>query len=868
MSPDPAEFWGWVKSHNLPIVLAEGAGDSMGALSQGHIAIGLPGHHMAFTPGTADLKPELLWILEGCPRVTIAFDQDTKDKTRRVVDGSRRKVGFALKSIGCMVTVATWDTSQGKGFGDLAPGHQDAALKGAMPLSLWVTQGYLELGREPDVKVNERYLQSPLPLDKPLVGVKSPKGTGKTEALGPLVESVRGNGGAVVLSHRIQLCKAICDRVGLPYIDEIRSAPKGFRAGYGLVVDSLHGDAQCGGFRASEWAGATVVIDEVEQVLWHVLNSKTCQRYRHKILVEFEALLKIAGRVIVLDADLSAPTLEWLEHVTGHKAWVLENEYRPSVAPEAFTYESSHDLLASLNAALENGEKAFVITQSKDVNREFAAKNLETLLNNNHPHLKILRLDADTVADRTHPGYGAVSTINESCQLYDVVIVTPVIETGVSIDIRGHFNGVWGFFPGVTPEPSVRQALARVREDVPRHFWAKTTGHGMVSGRGLSAKACIDWALGNASLALMLAGWDDSEDCITPPDGATLVLWAKMSARINVGLNCQRAILEGNLIREGWQLYAGSPPDEDLKVELKATKAANWEASCEARANAVPLTEIEADRLDRARGLTQSERDSLDRYKAEKIYCIPATPDLFRADDEGLYPRIRLFYYMEMGREALPARESKALTNALESGGGKLWVPDVGRVLLGHKIAALDALNIPGLIEDPDREFRNSDIDLIEWHKKAIHCRQDIHRVLGVALTPTLSPVRALKAILDIAGVELTCIGRDKINGKAGDRVYQIVPFSELNTKILEAWLERDTPEPHTPDPLALIDIHVERVDPDPEPEQISLPIPITWEGEPMLLMGERDGCKLLAFPGTEGDSSCWLAIPGESYHA
>jgi len=37
-----------------------------------------------------------------------------------------------------------------------------------------------------------------------------------------------------------------------------------------------------------------------------------------------------------------------------------------------------------------------------------------------------------------------MTSLNQVLGNYDVVLASPVIETGVSIDIRGHFTSVWG----------------------------------------------------------------------------------------------------------------------------------------------------------------------------------------------------------------------------------------------------------------------------------------------------------------------------------------------------------------------------------------------------------------------------------------
>ena len=242
--------------------------------------------------------------------------------------------------------------------------------------------------------------------------------------------------------------------------------------------------------------------------------------------------------------------------------------------------------------------------------------------------------------------------------------------------------------------------------------------------------------------------------------------------------------------------------------------------------------------------MTKEERDALDRYHIEKAYCLPISPELARLDDDGLFPKLRLFYFLGMGREYLPQRDKAVIDMALEHGNGKLWLPDIPRNYLGGKVAALEALNIPALIADPDREFRGSDPELVAWFERAIHCRRDIKKFLGVSLSPASTPIKTLKTVLGTIGVTLKMKGRDKVNGKAGDRIYGIVPHGNIEISVLAAWIERDTPQvdplatepPQTqtgqgvgdvlgsgsasePDPLAVIDlIYKPLVDPDPDP--------------------------------------------------
>ena len=73
----------------------------------------------------------------------------------------------------------------------------------------------------------------------------------------------------------------------------------------------------------------------------------------------------------------------------------------------------------------------------------WGTKTLEARLLELNPDLRFLRIDRESLADPNHPAYGGIDKLNELLKYYDVVLASPVIETGVSINIRGHFDSVW-----------------------------------------------------------------------------------------------------------------------------------------------------------------------------------------------------------------------------------------------------------------------------------------------------------------------------------------------------------------------------------------------------------------------------------------
>lgn len=379
-------------------------------------------------------------------------------------------------------------------------------VESALPFSAWKLKGYKELSYPAQVELNNRYIPFDLivPETARLMGMKAPKGSGKTELIARVAKETLAQGRKVlVVAHRVQLTEALCDRVGVPSIYEIRSEDgsreelkqvKDFARlnGSGLCVDSLYPDSQAW-FNPDDWKDATIIIDESEQVFWHLLNSSTCRKDRPAILRSLESLIAGAlhpeseGRVILSDADLSDTSINLIKGLAGQpdlEPWLLVNHWKGTPwktyhypggievlkneeTGKAEKVSGRENFLSALDRYIESTEKAvMVMTDSQKARSKYGTYNLEQRYKAKFPDKRVLRIDSETLELKDHPAFGCISRLNEVLTNFDIVICSPSVETGLSINIQGHFDSVWGFFTGGLAENSVRQMLARVREPV------------------------------------------------------------------------------------------------------------------------------------------------------------------------------------------------------------------------------------------------------------------------------------------------------------------------------------------------------------------------------------------------------------------
>lgn len=636
---------------------------------------------------------------------------------------------------------------------------------------------------DPHSTVNERYL-SELP-DELFLAIKSAKGTNKTGAIAELLRWLENR--KTALTHRRALGGASGERFDLPFHefggDLVRLS------GCCICIDSLIR------LERKHW-GRIIVIDEVEQFIVHLLLSTTdVAEHRAQTIQLLAEMLQQAERIIIADADLSPVALRFIEVLSGRKFHVLENTYKgPDLYP-IYHYERRETWLNELKSTLDSGKRVLVLTDSqkaKNKGGKWSSQALEGWIGERFPQLKVLRIDSESLADPNHPAYGCVVDINEVILYYDVVIASPSIETGVSIDIRGHFDMVFGVFCGHLPENSTRQFLARLRENVPRHICLPTKGLCETAGGGTET-----WQIMGSHKAAVKAIRQRYLDEFTVIDEAgyshtnnvALDTWAAICARQNLAVRNYREIVLGMLAIEGHTITEVDCVNVDKTEQqlLGECKDVLYAVQTHEKVNAPDTDDREFERLNTARSLTRPERNQLEKAKLARRYLVAVCPQLVALDDDGLYSKLRLLFFATVGREHLPKRDKAILAKGAEHG---QFAPDTNRALYGHRVALLEALGIPAMLADRGREFRATDADVIELHAAAFAHRKAIKALLGFWIPENSTPMHVLSLMLDRLGLTTHCVKREGPRG-ARVRVYRLDDLP-LHLSILDAWLARE----------------------------------------------------------------------------
>lgn len=845
-------FWQWIVKNKLPIILCEGVKKAAALLTLGYAAIALPGITSGYRVNKNSqgkilcrkLIPELAVFTETSRTFYICFDYETKPKTIKAVNNAITHLGELLEQQNCPVKVINLPGPE-KGVDEFIVGKGESAFHNIYAQSLDLethlakTKPHSQLTYPPSLSLQQRYLGK-LPFPKSgIVGIKSPKGTGKTTALlEPVKQAQKTHRPVLLLTHRIQLGRFLCDKIGVKWIknDRLKTPLSSRQNSLGLCLDSI------GKLNPADWQGAIVILDEVEQSLWHLLNSNTCKEKRVKLLKTFQNListvLKSGGLIIAQDADLSDLSLDYLKSLAGQKIepWVVINEWKPQTGWNISFYESPNPtpLIHQLEQDLMAGLKCYVTTDSRS--GRYSCETIENYIKQRlqifqKRYPKTLVISSQTTNTPNHEAVSFTQAINQKACKYEAVFVTPSLGTGISIDIE-HFDRVYGIFQGVITDTEARQALARVRPNVPRLIWCAKRGIGFIGSGSKNYRVLAEWyqLSSKENLALMNPFYQVDVDLPFVCDFIHLRCWAKLAARVNASISLYRqSMLEGllseghqvNRIAEGFckeriaslrqaflrtkaedfsqrrklvlevfklqkQLDKEAATAKNVKDKiLKLQQQLEWRTA-EAIAGAEDLSSFEYERLLAKRSLTDEERYQTHKYFLKQRYGVSVTPELKLRDDRGYYSQLLTHYYLTHKTHYFQLRDKQEWNQQLQRGEGQVFLPDLENNTL--KIEVLRALGTEKFLQ-PNRQFQETDPDLIILKEQAIKYAKHIKRAtaINIPLDPEKQPITAiqiLRQLLRLLGLKL----------QRTNNFYQIdsATLYDGRQAIFEIWLNQD----------------------------------------------------------------------------
>jgi len=330
--------------------------------------------------------------------------------------------------------------------------------------------------------------------------IRSPKGSGKTESMVDVVkkaiynkrqltlgdfeelepddESVpqrifeRTKFRVLLIGHRRALIRNLCERLDLfCYLDDLDKSKFQISESrinhYGVCFDSI----EMVSFTSQPYD--LVIVDEVEQVLAHLLSSTV--RNPIGFFNAFKQLISNAKSVVALDADLDWTSYLTLSSIRASKRidsknnslTVYINEYK-SDGKEIEIYQNKRQLIGALLQDIEQGRKIYFSSNSKKrIDSTYEAIKKE------YPDVTMIKVTSENSNDEDTQTF-ITNAAFESLK-YQVVLASPSIGTGVDItfpDDKEIFQAVYGIYePLVNTHTDMDQQLSRVRHPEKVKVW-------------------------------------------------------------------------------------------------------------------------------------------------------------------------------------------------------------------------------------------------------------------------------------------------------------------------------------------------------------------------------------------------------------
>lgn len=313
--------------------------------------------------------------------------------------------------------------------------------------------------------VNERYLSNGLDMvklmnTKGLTFIKSPMGTGKTTFIKELFSSLNQYGKTGLytcpsraLTRQMRDSLSRVDGLNVIHYKDVGGRDLTLVSNF-IGITTINSLWRFGGVKPH-----TVVIDESEQLL-SVITSKIIE-YPQSTMDYLRDFCVNAQHVILCDAQMSKLTVDTMQRIKPNAdSLLIHNTFKMAKDKHVTMLSTKGEFWAKFDELLKAGKKVYICTGSKH-----EARALSEFMKHRYPTIACLTLVAND--DDDVKLLATLENINNEVLKYQVVIASPVVSSGVSID-KTHFDVVMGcFLPHMLLTPSLVtavQQLGRVRE--------------------------------------------------------------------------------------------------------------------------------------------------------------------------------------------------------------------------------------------------------------------------------------------------------------------------------------------------------------------------------------------------------------------
>lgn len=481
-----------------------------------------------------------------------------------------------------------------------------------------------------------------------VIVVKAPMGAGKTQNVGrPLAEAAHAAGKTTLaICHRVSLVTELANRLSLTHYNKTQGGTSGVTRGLATCLPSITKPGHADLIDRSR----VVFIDEIAQVLRFIESEKACRTNDANNQGVYERLQQIVANadcVVVADAGADSRTIEFLESCRpGERFRVIE--VVPSAKPDitgSYNYGAdavTHAVREALAELAADG-KPWLAVESID-----RAKALEHFFKTAMPDKSILAVHGENKDNKRQRDF--LSNADQASRDYDLVIASPVIGSGLSIEHKPKVEEKDGekvsvsvpesekFTLGVYIGGGHRTTPADAAQQMRRVRYIDRFQIALVANSSAVGSQSPEAAIAAAVTASKIEG-----------KAAPVTSFDQLIASIRTDAENARADFAAGLL---WQLQASGWNLE--RQQAKGSKAALThgqvservkeardhirEAKLEALINAPAITDIRADLLEQQQPKSELTIITLEAHRIRRALGIrgePLTEDILSLWDDG-----------------------------------------------------------------------------------------------------------------------------------------------------------------------------------------------------------------------------------------
>jgi len=582
------------------------------------------------------------------------------------------------------------------------------------------------------------------------LAVGAPMGSGKSQLAGREIKKnwIDNDKGSFAVIHRISIGEDLAkNALNLPYRTSLLGGYD--KRGFVLCLHSmlLNGNPP---FYTPHHYNKNLYIDEARANVLTLLFEKTLSGKRLEIANNLADYLKNCNEydshATIMDANLDDLTVRFYEDLGGIKFKKIKQVLRHKKKQKVTIFKNRDVFFSKFINRVLAGKKLMLATGAQKTSSKNSTQTIEELLltefKKHNISNKVLRIDRETVSDKDHEAYKIFDNITEEIHLYHVSIVSPVMESAVSIQEPSTgelYEEIWAYFSGVQTPESCSQFISRIRYDLPVFCYIAPRGL-FLQSIGIPDHGELKKALDTTRKEIeaeyeLLRNIDEDNLEVRLIMERYLISFTAL-----LNWQCEHyfdAVLEELELNYDFIIFFDKLDDIEEIYTAKEVKALKTEArerlydgECARVASSPNPDDKTYQLLLKSPFLKQEEREKLKKGSVVRGFGLQpekTLPEYVKAYDEGLHRALKRRYFAtDEGFKYAKEVSFDAAYQYLDQSKGNAWTPDLERRWEYERIKLVRKL---GLLE-PDKD------NLDKWWACIVTHKLDITRLFGVTVKP------------------------------------------------------------------------------------------------------------------------------------